>query len=93
LQQFDGWLMPTTATIAPLSAPLAADDSRFFTANGYALRNTTVINFLDGCALSIPCQRADELPVGLALCGLAGDDARILGIGRAVEAALRRPGH
>ncbi|CAJ0873817.1 2-amino-5-chloromuconic acid deaminase [Ralstonia sp. LMG 32965] len=89
LGNFDAWLMPTVAIAPPEVAPLEADDTAFFRVNALALRNPSVINFLDGCALTLPVHAAGELPVGLSLCGLANDDARILRVGRAVEAALR----
>ncbi|MCP1172465.1 amidase [Ralstonia chuxiongensis] len=90
LGNLDAWLMPTVAIVPPEVAPLEADDAQFFRTNALALRNPSVINFLDGCALTLPVHAAGELPVGLSLCGLANDDARILRVGRAVEAALRR---
>jgi Asp-tRNA(Asn)/Glu-tRNA(Gln) amidotransferase A subunit family amidase len=43
---------------------------------------------MDGCALSVPCHRPGESPVGLSICGLALSDAAILSIGRSVEALL-----
>ncbi|AXW62816.1 amidase [Ralstonia solanacearum] len=89
LGNLDAWLMPTVAIVPPEVAPLEADDAQFFRANALVLRNPSVINFLDGCALTLPVHAAGELPVGLSLCGLADDDARILRVGRAVEAALR----
>ena len=89
LGNLDAWLMPTVAIVPPEVAPLEADDARFFRTNALALRNPSVINFLDGCALTLPIHTTGELPVGLSLCGLANDDARILRVGRAVEAALR----
>ena len=52
------------------------------------LRNPTLINFLDGCALSLPCHARGQGPVGLMLAGAAMADARILALGEAVEAAL-----
>ncbi|KJK00094.1 amidase [Burkholderiaceae bacterium 26] len=90
LGNLDAWLMPTVAIVPPEVAPLEADDAQFFRTNALALRNPSVINFLDGCALTLPVHAAGELPVGLSLSGLANDDARILRVGRAVEAALRR---
>lgn len=89
LRPFDAWLMPSVACVAPPLAPLEQSDDAFFAANALVLRNPAVINFLDGCALSVPCPVGAGLPVGLAICGLAGDDARVLRVGRAVEAALR----
>lgn len=89
LGNFDAWLMPTVAIVPPEVAPLESDDAQFFRTNALTLRNPSVINFLDGCALTLPVHATGELPVGLSLCGLANDDARILRVSRAVEAALR----
>ncbi|GKT23981.1 amidase [Acidovorax sp. SUPP3334] len=88
LRDFDAWLMPTVAVRAPLLADLASDDAKFLATNGLVLRNTTVLNFLDGCALSLPCQSPGELPVGLSVGGVHGADARVLQVGRAIEACL-----
>lgn len=84
----DAWLMPSVAVVPPKLADLA-DDVAFFATNGLVLRNTSVINFLDGCALSLPCQRGDELPVGLSITGMHGQDARVLQVSRTIEALLR----
>ncbi|MDN2716844.1 amidase [Janthinobacterium sp. SUN120] len=92
LAPFDAWLMPSVAILAPEAAPLEADDATFFATNGLVLRNASVINFLDGCALSLPCHADGELPVGLGICGLAGADDQVLQIGRAVEVLLRGRG-
>ncbi|MDN2711598.1 amidase [Janthinobacterium sp. SUN118] len=89
LAPYDAWLMPSVAIVAPEVAPLEADDATFFATNGLVLRNASAINFLDGCALSLPCHEEGTLPVGLGICGLAGADERVLQIGRAVEALLR----
>ncbi|QXQ20895.1 amidase [Pseudomonas tolaasii] len=84
----DAWLLPSVAVVPPRLADLA-DDAAFFATNALVLRNTSVINFLDGCALSLPCQRGDELPVGLSIAGLHGQDARVLQVSRSIEALLR----
>lgn len=88
LSVFDAWLMPTVPVVAPLVQPLLDSDESFFATNGLVLRNPSVINFLDGCALNLPCHAAGGLPVGISICGRHGDDARILAIGRAVESLL-----
>ncbi|WP_211450709.1 amidase [Collimonas antrihumi] len=85
---YDALLMPTVPVVAPTIASLEASDDAYFAANGLILRNPSVINFLDGCALSLPCQAAGEAPVGLMLAGAGGNDRKILEIGLAVEAAL-----
>jgi aspartyl-tRNA(Asn)/glutamyl-tRNA(Gln) amidotransferase subunit A len=47
-----------------------------------------VVNFLDGCALSIPCHQRGEAPVGLMVVGQSGEDMRLLAVGLALEPAL-----
>jgi len=86
---FDALVMPTVPLVAPRVVELAASDDAYFRANGLMLRNPTMINFLDGCALSIPCQEQGSAPVGLMVAGPALSDRRILSIGRAVEECLR----
>jgi len=85
---FDAMLMPTVPQIAPGIAGLVQDEAAYFKANGLMLRNPTLINFLDGCALSLPCHAKDQAPVGLMLAGVGGSDPRILALGQAVEMAL-----
>ncbi|WP_293795276.1 amidase [uncultured Bosea sp.] len=87
LEPFDALAMPTVPVVAPKIADLE-DDSAFGATNLLILRNPTLINFLDGCALSIPCHAAGEAPVGLMLAGKGGSDRRILALGLAIEAAL-----
>lgn len=87
IEGFDALLCPTVPIVAPAIDALATDEA-FFKANGLLLRNTFAINFLDGCAFSLPCQREGELPVGLMLSSLRGDDARLAAVALAVEAAL-----
>ncbi|MDS7594184.1 amidase [Agrobacterium tumefaciens] len=88
LASFDAILLPTVPTIAPTIASLEADDATFFATNGLMLRNPTMINFLDGCALSVPCHTAGSAPVGLMIAGCPMADAKILSVGLAVEHAL-----
>lgn len=80
--------MPTVPVVAPAIADLQASDEAYAAANGLILRNPTFINFLDGCALSLPCHAPGEAPVGLMLAGPAMSDARILPLGEAVQATL-----
>jgi aspartyl-tRNA(Asn)/glutamyl-tRNA(Gln) amidotransferase subunit A len=84
----DALICPTVPIVAPPIAELVADDDAFFRANGQLLRNTFLINFLDGCAFSLPCQAPGELPVGLMLAAPAGHDAALAAVALAVEAAL-----
>jgi aspartyl-tRNA(Asn)/glutamyl-tRNA(Gln) amidotransferase subunit A len=86
---FDAVILPTVPIIAPPVAPLIADDAAFFATNALMLRNPTMINFLDGCALSVPCHEPAEAPVGLMIAGGPMTDRRILSIGLAIEQALQ----
>ena len=86
---FDAVLMPTVPVIAPsIEATMATDDA-YFAANSLMLRNPTLVNFLDGCALSLPCHEAGAAPVGLSVAAGHGADRRVLAIGLAIEAALK----
>jgi len=89
LAGYDALLLPTVAILPPAIAPLEQDEEAYTQANLLALRNCTLVNMIDGCALSLPASRRGEAPVGLMIAGLAGQDARILAIAAAVEALLR----
>jgi aspartyl-tRNA(Asn)/glutamyl-tRNA(Gln) amidotransferase subunit A len=86
---FDAVLMPTVALTAPAIAALAADKD-YARTNMAILRNPSVVNFLDRCALTLPCHEPGEAPVGLSLMGEHLGDRRLISIGLSCEAALRR---
>jgi aspartyl-tRNA(Asn)/glutamyl-tRNA(Gln) amidotransferase subunit A len=85
LQGFDAILCPTVPMVAPLIEPLLKDDEAFFKVNRLLLRNPSAINYMDGCAWSLPCHEAGELPVGLMVSGLAGQDAHLAQVALALE--------
>ncbi|MDP2005020.1 MAG: amidase [Rubrivivax sp.] len=91
LAGFDALLCPTVPITAPPIADVLASDEAFFKANGLLLRNTFAINFLDGCAFTLPCHNPGELPVGLMLAAPGGHDAALAGVALAVEALLQAP--
>jgi aspartyl-tRNA(Asn)/glutamyl-tRNA(Gln) amidotransferase subunit A len=88
VQGYDALLSPTVPIVAPPLPMLEHDDDAFFAANTLLLRNPSVVNLLDGCALSLPCHRAGGWPVGLMLWAPALADDRLLGVALAIEAAL-----
>ena len=92
MRGFDAMLSPTVPCVAPLLEPLVADDAAFLAANALLLRNPSVVNLLDGCALSLPCHGPDELPVGLMVWSGALQDDVVLDVSLAIEAALAAPG-
>jgi aspartyl-tRNA(Asn)/glutamyl-tRNA(Gln) amidotransferase subunit A len=91
LAGFDALLAPTIAIVAPKIAAFA-EDSEYLRLNMLILRNTTLINLLDGCAATIPIERPGEAPVGLAVIGPRGADQRILAAALGVEPVVQAPG-
>ena len=98
---FDAMLSPTVPILAPCIADVApadgldaaqdaARDKSFARANALLLRNTSVVNMLDGCALSLPCHAPGELPVGLMVWHAALHDDAVLNIGLKIEQLLQK---
>jgi aspartyl-tRNA(Asn)/glutamyl-tRNA(Gln) amidotransferase subunit A len=86
LRGFDAFVCPTVPIVAP---PLAAfdDDEEYSRLNLLLLRNPTVVNLLDGCAVSVPMHERGGAPTGLMLAAPGGSDERVL---RAAEWAEER---
>jgi Asp-tRNA(Asn)/Glu-tRNA(Gln) amidotransferase A subunit family amidase len=92
----DVMLSPTVPITAPSLesvAPGAERDEAFFRINGLLLRNPSAINFLDGCAISLPCHSPDEMPVGLMLWHGALHDHPLLHLAQLVETTLGQAAH
>jgi aspartyl-tRNA(Asn)/glutamyl-tRNA(Gln) amidotransferase subunit A len=89
---FDAVLAPTVPVVAPRMKPIFDDLAtlgEYFKANSAVLRNCQMINFLDGCGLTIPIHDEGNAPAGLMIAGVAMSDHRVLAIGLAVEALLQ----
>jgi aspartyl-tRNA(Asn)/glutamyl-tRNA(Gln) amidotransferase subunit A len=81
LDGLDALVMPTTAIVAPTIAEV--DDPKVFAVrNAAVLRNTSMVNFFELCAISLPLSAS--LPVGLMLVARNGQDRRLLRIAEAV---------
>jgi aspartyl-tRNA(Asn)/glutamyl-tRNA(Gln) amidotransferase subunit A len=85
---FDAFLMPTAPCVAPSIAEASASDDAYFRWNARILRNTGLVNFLDGCAATLPCHAKGEAPVGLMVSGVAMADRHVLAVARTVEGVL-----
>jgi len=85
---YDALVLPTTANTPPRIADLD-DDKAFATENLRSLRNCTLINMLDGCAISLPAHREGEAPVGLMLAAAGGSDRRIFELAAGMENIIR----
>lgn len=99
VRDFDALLSPTVPIVAPPMDSLAPADGRdlaadaardetFFRINALLLRNPSVVNMLDGCAISIPCHATGELPVGLMIWHGGLRDDSLLNIAAQVEPLL-----
>ena len=84
-REFEVVVLPTVALTPPKLAELESDETRFMAVNGLILRNPSIINFIDGCALTVPCHRPGDAPVGISFAGLSGDDEGVLGLGLSVQ--------
>jgi aspartyl-tRNA(Asn)/glutamyl-tRNA(Gln) amidotransferase subunit A len=92
LAPFDAVLSPTVPITAPSIAsvaPGAERDDEFFRVNALLLRNPSIVNMLDGCAISLPCHAAGELPVGLMLWHAALHDDAVLAVALQTERTLQ----
>lgn len=85
---FDALLMPTVPVPAPMLSELVAD-SAYYSVNALMLRNPSVVNFLDGCAISLPCHEPGNTPIGLTVFGLQNSDRKILAVASAIEEVLQ----
>lgn len=87
---YDAIVMPSVPCVAPPIAATEASDDDYFRWNFRIMRNNGLVNFLDGCAATLPCHEPGAPPVGFMVCGTAGTDRRILAVARAVERTLGR---
>jgi aspartyl-tRNA(Asn)/glutamyl-tRNA(Gln) amidotransferase subunit A len=88
LAPYDALVLPTAAITPPKIADMA-DDKAFARSNILALRNCTLINMIDGCAISLPAHRDGEAPVGLMLAASGGSDRRIFELAAGMETVIR----
>jgi aspartyl-tRNA(Asn)/glutamyl-tRNA(Gln) amidotransferase subunit A len=85
---YDALVLPTTPNVAPRYDEIS-DPADFGRHNSRALRNTSLFNFLDRCAISLPLPVPDGMPVGMMLVGETMGDQRLLLLSRAAEAVLQ----
>lgn len=83
--EFDAFLAPTVPVVAPAIAEVEADFDRL---NALMLRNPSAVNFLDGCAATIPMQGGAQRGTGLMIFAPGGRDWPVLDIASRAEAAL-----
>ncbi len=87
---FDAMLMPTVPMVAPAIADLEQSDETYFEINRLMLRNPSLINLLDGCAVTLPCHTHGSLPVGISVAGTAMSDSHIISVARVIAENLEQ---
>jgi aspartyl-tRNA(Asn)/glutamyl-tRNA(Gln) amidotransferase subunit A len=87
-QHFDAIVAPTVSIVPPRLAECDRDDAEYSRINALVLRNPSVFNLLDACAISLPCHVRGEAPVGLMLAAAPHRDEALLGAALAVERVL-----
>lgn len=86
--EFDILALPTMPTVPATIAAATASDADYRRINLTMLGNCNWVNFLDRCAIAMPCGEAGGPPVSLMLVGHRMGDARLFAIAAAVEALL-----
>ena len=84
LADLDALVLPTTPIVAPRLDEVATPKD-FMAKNAMVLRNTTIANYFDLTAISLPLPRDGGLPTGLMLFARNGHDQRLFRIAAAVE--------
>ncbi len=87
LAPYDAMVMPTVVMAPPVTTAFVAEDD-YKRLNNLILRNTAQVNFLDGCAISLPCHEPDAPPAGLMLTCPPLEDARLFSVAGSVETLL-----
>lgn len=81
----DGMLAPTLQITPPTIVETQANFDRL---NGAMLRNPSMINFVDGCANSLPVATGGTVPGALMISAARGNDWPVLNVARALLPAL-----
>lgn len=85
---YDALIMPGVPLLPPPIAALEADETQYWRTNAMMLRNTAFANFLDRCAIALPCHREGEPPASLMLMGETLGDRRLFTLAAGVERVL-----
>ncbi len=87
IRHLDVLLTPTVPLVAP-AVDDVADREQYARTNMLLLRNTSAVNLLGLCALSVPCGfTRGGLPIGLQLIAPAFGEQQVLRLGQAYEQA------
>ncbi len=85
VSNFDSLIAPTLAIAPPT---IAETETEFDRVNAMMLRNCSLINLADGCAVSMPMAGGGGAPGALMIAGPSRADAEVLGVSRLVRTLL-----
>ena len=83
--RYDAMIMPTLPITAPPLADFLENEESRRAPHIIVIRNASIANLLDRCALTVPCHEPDTAPVGFMLMGENMADRRLMAIGMSVE--------
>lgn len=86
---YDAILSPTVPVVAPRIAEVETDEA-YNRINMLVLRNTLMINVLDGCSIALPMHAPGQAPTSLMISGPAMADRRLFEVATEVEQAIAR---
>lgn len=84
IADYDAIVFPTVP-IAPPRLDAFCNDEDYARLNTLCLRNSSIINMFDGCAISLPIAKMPDPPVGMTLAMSGGHDRRLFAVSREVE--------
>ncbi len=87
--RFDAVIMPTLPITAPPIEDFLESDARRRDPHIIVIRNASIANLLERCALTVPCHEPGEAPVGFMLMGEHMADRRLMAMGMSVEGVVR----
>lgn len=82
---YDAILMPTVPIMPPSIEQISTDESYYDQQNHLALRNTSIVNLMGGCALTL---RTSQPSCGITLMAGPMQEERLLRLGMAADRAL-----
>ncbi len=85
---FDALVMPTVPIAPPLITAFD-QEADYIRLNAAILRLPSQINFVDGCAISLPCHEPGAPPAGLTVAATCLSDARLFQIAASLETIVQ----
>ncbi len=83
----DALIYPTVQCIPPsISETKVAENAARI--NLRCLRNTSTVNYFDGCAISLPCNQHGQAPVGMMISSAMNQDDHLYRVAAALEKIL-----